>query len=155
MDDLIFLMVSSRERSHIPPCEKENHLQTYLGWGYVSSQESSCFGCQLTIVIFPWMDSWKVFPHSWCKTSASTKKSLSKHGLFHPILSSLAHVEHVVFFAHTSTGRKFALVEGLSHDLESVPDRFFMSILRGRCGTVKLSPGFEFNKLRRYSRGEI
>ena len=42
----------------------------------------------------------------------------------------------------TSTGRKFALVEGLSHDLESVPDRFFMSILRGRCGTVKLSPRF-------------
>ena len=23
----------------IPPWEKENHLQTYLGWGYVSSQE--------------------------------------------------------------------------------------------------------------------
>ena len=29
----------SRERSHIPPWEKENHLETYYGWGYVSSEE--------------------------------------------------------------------------------------------------------------------
>ena len=43
---------------------------------------------------------------------------------------------------HTSTGRKFAPVEGLSHDSESVPDRIFVSTLRGRCGTVKLSPNF-------------
>ena len=42
--------------------------------------------------------------------------------------------------SHTSTGRKFALVEVLSHDLESVPDRFIMSILRGRCGTVNYHP---------------
>ena len=56
---------------------------------------------------------------------------------------------------YTSTGRKFAIVEGLSHDLESVPDRFFMFILRGRCGTVKLSPRFKSNKLRRHSGGEI
>ena len=42
--------------------------------------------------------------------------------------------------SHTSTGRTFALVEGLSHDLESVPDRFIMSILRGRCGTVNYPP---------------
>ena len=27
---------------------------------------------------------------------------------------------------------QFALLEGLSHDLKSVPDRFIMSILRGR-----------------------
>ena len=33
-----------------------------------------------------------------------------------------------------------ALVGGLSHDLESVPDRFIMSILRGRCGTVNYHP---------------
>ena len=46
-------------------------------------------------------------------------------------------------------------VEVLSHDLNSVPNRFFMSIWRGRCGRVKLSPGFKFNKLRRYSPGEI
>ena len=30
----------------------------------------------------------------------------------------------------------------------------FMSILRGRCGTVKLSRGFKFDKLRRYSGGK-
>ena len=42
--------------------------------------------------------------------------------------------------SHTSTGRKFALDEGLSHDLESVPDPFIMSILRGRCATVNDHP---------------
>ena len=41
---------------------------------------------------------------------------------------------------NTSPGRKFALLEGLSHDLKSVPDRFIMSILRGRCGTVNYRP---------------
>ena len=40
----------------------------------------------------------------------------------------------------TSPGRKFALLEGLSHDLKSVPDRFIMSILCGRCGTVNYHP---------------
>ena len=34
----------------------------------------------------------------------------------------------------------FAVVEGLSQDLESVPDRFIMSILCGRCGTVNYHP---------------
>ena len=42
--------------------------------------------------------------------------------------------------SHTSPGRKFALLEGLSHDLKSVPDRFIMSILRGKCGTVNYHP---------------
>ena len=42
--------------------------------------------------------------------------------------------------SHTSSGRKFALLEGLSHDLKSVPDRFIMSILCGRCGTVNYHP---------------
>ena len=41
---------------------------------------------------------------------------------------------------HTLPGRKFALLEGLIHDLKSVPDRFIMSILRGRCGTVNHYP---------------
>ena len=41
---------------------------------------------------------------------------------------------------NTSPGRKFALLEGLSHDLKSVPDRFIMSILCGRCGTVNYHP---------------
>ena len=30
-----------------------------------------------------------------------------------------------------------------------------MSILRGRCGTVNIRPGFKFNKLKSFSRGEI
>ena len=42
--------------------------------------------------------------------------------------------------SHTLPGRKFALLEGLIHDLKSVPDRFIMSILRGRCGTVNYHP---------------
>ena len=42
--------------------------------------------------------------------------------------------------SHTLAGRKFALLEGLIHDLKSVPDRFIMSILRGRCGTVNYHP---------------
>ena len=44
---------------------------------------------------------------------------------------------------HTSTGIQFALVEGLSHELESVSDRFIMSILLGRCGTVNCHPVFK------------
>ena len=31
----------SRERSHIPPGEKDNHLQKCLGRGYVTSQEAT------------------------------------------------------------------------------------------------------------------
>ena len=42
--------------------------------------------------------------------------------------------------SHTSAGIEFALVEGLSHELESVADRFIMSILRGRCGTSNDHP---------------
>ena len=57
--------------------------------------------------------------------------------------------------SHTSPGRKFALLEGLSHDLKSVPDRFIMSILRGRCGTVNYHPVFKFNKLKSFSGVEI
>ncbi len=45
----------------------------------------------------------------------------------------------------TSTGRKFALVEGLSHDLESVPDR---QVWHGQ-----LSPRFGFDKLKSLSGG--
>ena len=36
--------VSSRERIHIPPWEKEHHLQKRLLMGYVSSQEGICLG---------------------------------------------------------------------------------------------------------------
>ena len=42
--------------------------------------------------------------------------------------------------SHTSAGIEFGLVEGLSHELESVADRFIMSILRGRCGAANYHP---------------
>ena len=56
---------------------------------------------------------------------------------------------------NTSGGGKFALEKVLSLNLNSVPDQIVMSILRGRCGMVQLSPGLKFSKLRRYSRDEI
>ena len=37
----------------------------------------------------------------------------------------------------------------------SVPDRFIMSILRGRCGMVNIHPVFKLNKLKSFSRREI
>ena len=40
-----------------------------------------------------------------------------------------------------------SLVEVFSLYLKSVPDRIFMSILRGRSETVKLSPDFKLNKI--------
>ena len=58
----------------------------------------------------------------------------------YPILCCLGHRAAKSLHVDTSTGRKFALVEGLSHDLESVPDRFIMSLLHGRCGTVNYHP---------------
>ena len=43
--------------------------------------------------------------------------------------------------SHTSAGIEFALVEDLSHELESVADRFIMVILLDRwCGTVNCHP---------------
>ena len=56
------------------------------------------------------------------------------------------------YYNYTS-GRKFAFVEVLSLNLKSVPDGVSISILCGRCGTVKSSPGFKSNKPIRYSRG--
>ena len=53
----------------------------------------------------------------------------------------------ILTIKHTSGGRKFAVVEVLSPNSKSVPDRVFMSVFRGRCGMVKLSPGFQSNYL--------
>jgi len=36
----IYLKIYPPGNSHIPPWEKENHLQKCLGMGYVSSQEA-------------------------------------------------------------------------------------------------------------------
>ena len=57
--------------------------------------------------------------------------------------------------SHTSAGIEFALVEGLSHELESVADRFIMSILLGRCGTVNCHLVFKRINQKRFSPGEI
>ena len=51
-------------------------------------------------------------------------------------LESSGHQEK--YKSHTSVGRKFAPVEGLSHDL--VCTAIYLFILRGRCGTVNYHP---------------
>ena len=55
---------------------------------------------------------------------------------------------------YTSTGRKFALVEGLSHDLVCAGSnyhvQFAWQVWHGPC-----SPGFKFNKLKSFSRVEV
>ena len=55
---------------------------------------------------------------------------------------------------HTSTGRKIALVEGLSHDLVCAGSiyhvHFAWQVWHGQ-----YSPHFKFNKLKSFSRGEI
>ena len=55
---------------------------------------------------------------------------------------------------HTSTGRKFALVEGVSHDLVcaglNYHVHFAWQVWHGQ-----YSPGFKFNKLKSFSRVEI
>ena len=43
------------------------------------------------------------------------------------ILSNPSSDPDLILITVTSPGRKFALLEGLSHDLKSVPDRFIMS----------------------------
>ena len=64
------------------------------------------------------------------------------------------YVLHYIIYMYTSTGRKFALVEGLSHDLVCAGSNhhvhFAWQVWHGQ-----YSPGFEFNKLKSFSRVEI
>ena len=59
--------------------------------------------------------------------------------------------QHIYIYS-TSTGRKFALVEGLSHDLVCAGSiyhvQFGWQVWHGQC-----SPGFEFNKLKKLFAG--
>ena len=56
-------------------------------------------------------------------------------------VSGQIHVyENIYKYILLQQEESFAVVEGLSQDLESVPDRFIMSILCGRCGTVNYHP---------------
>ena len=41
------MLIPSRERSHIRRWEKENHLQKYLGKGYVSSHKNTCWSYRI------------------------------------------------------------------------------------------------------------
>ena len=65
------------------------------------------------------------------------------------------HIYILVYhILHTSTGRNFALVEGLSHDLVCAGSNdhvhFALHMWHGQH-----SPGFEFNRLKSFSRVEI
>ena len=77
--------------------------------------------------------------HAGYSASSSTASGMSQAG------SSNLYSLEPRYTKHTSTGRKFALVGGLSHDLESVPDRLIMSIMRGRCATVNYHPVLNLN----------
>ena len=56
--------------------------------------------------------------------------------------------------SHTSTGRKFALVEGLSHDLVCAGSNYHVHFA-WQVWHGQYSPGFKFNKLKSFSRVEI
>ena len=55
---------------------------------------------------------------------------------------------------YTSTGRKFALVEGLSHDLACAGSNYHVHFA-WQVWHGQYSPGFKFNKLKSFSRVEI
>ena len=55
---------------------------------------------------------------------------------------------------HTSTARKFALVEGLSHDLVCAGSNYHVHFA-WQVWHGQYSPGFKFNKLKSFSRVEI
>ena len=57
-------------------------------------------------------------------------------------------------YIYTSTGRKFALVEGLSHDLVCAGSNYHVHFA-WQVWHGQYSPGFKFNKLKRFSRVEI
>ena len=57
--EIIFFFLGYPARKlHIPPWEKDMYLQTYLGWGYVSSQEGP-HGISKTFLDldFPWFSA--------------------------------------------------------------------------------------------------
>ena len=55
---------------------------------------------------------------------------------------------------YTSTGRKFALVEGLSHDLACAGSNYHVHFA-WQVWHGQYSPGFKFDKLKSFSRVEI
>ena len=56
--------------------------------------------------------------------------------------------------SHTSTGRKFALLEGLSHDLVRAGSTYYVHFA-WQVWHGQYSPGFKFNKLKSFSRVKI
>ena len=67
-------------------------------------------------------------------------------------LESSGHQEN--HKSHTSTGRKFAFVEGLSHDLVCAGSNYHVHFA-WQVWHGQYSPGFKFNKLKSFSRVEI
>ena len=64
---------------HIPPWENEHHLQTYLGWGYASSQESRAASQKKFGLCFFWdgMFSWTFYCNSLPDFQNDRKGSIS------------------------------------------------------------------------------
>ena len=58
------------------------------------------------------------------------------------------------YATHTSTGRKFALVEGVNHDLVCAGSNYHVHFA-WQVWHAQYSPGFKFNKLKSFSRVEI
>ena len=83
----------------------------------------------------------------WITLFLTYKQPLSTRDNIVWLPKSISDCEISFSCVHTSAGRKFGLVEGLSHDLECY---FAWQVWHGQC-----SPGFKFNKLKSFSRGEI
>ena len=92
----------------------------------------------------------------WCFIYLHTRK---QHHLLVEHLA--ASCPHIYIYSSSNIDTCFSRNESLdffgvlSRGSKSVPDRFLMPILLGRCETIKLSHGLIFYKLRRHSQGEI
>ena len=80
----------------------------------------------------------------------------------HPLMISLGQshpwryqlLSQLFWGSYTSTGRKFALVEGVSHDLVCAGSNYHVHFA-WQVWHGQYSPGFKFNKLKSFSRVEI
>ena len=65
-----FLYRTTLHKTNIPPWEKENHLQTYLGWGYVMLVPRRIDICSLSeFLLFPMVPYFRV-NNSWFRSPA-------------------------------------------------------------------------------------
>ena len=74
---------------------------------------------------------------------------------FHGLRCGDMHInQNTSISADTSTGRKFALVEGVNHDLVCAGSNYHVHFA-WQVWHGQYSPGFKFNKLKSFSRVEI